>query len=109
MGPFFPRTSNMQWVMLIALSVITVGVLVLALVKFWDRRFVSTLNYKKDFPIMFTFLGFPLANTLFCVIGGYMEVLWLVILAELLLLLGWCGIYILNKKFFLKNEVLQTS
>lgn len=109
MGPFFSRTSNMQWVMLIALSVISVGILVLALVKFWDRRFVSSLNYKKDFPIMFTFLGFPLANTLFCVIGGYMEVLWLVVLAELLLLLGWCGIYILNKKFFLRNEVFPTS
>ena len=109
MGPFFPRTSNMQWVMLIALSVITVGILVLAFVKFWDRRFVSSLNYRIDFPIMFTFLGFPLINTLFCVIGGYMEVLWLVVLAELLLLLGWCGIYILNKKFFLRNEVFPTS
>jgi hypothetical protein len=38
-----------------------------------------------------------------------MEVLWLVVLAELLLLLGWCGIYILNKKFFLRNEVFPTS
>lgn len=109
MGPFFHRTSNMQWVMLIALSVITVGVLVLAFVKFWDRRFVRPLNYRKDFPIAFTLLGFPLANTLFCVIGGYMEVLWLVVLAELLLLLGWCGIYILNKKFFLRNEVFPKS
>lgn len=100
MGPFFTRTSNMQWVMLISLSVISVGILVLAFVKFWDRRFVSSLNYKKDFPIMFTFLGFPLINTLFCVIGGYMEILWLVVLAELLLLLGWGEIYILNKKYF---------
>ncbi len=109
MGPFFPRTSNMQWVMLIALSVITVGVLLLAFVKFWDRRFVRSLNYRKDFPIMFTFLGIPLVNTIFCIIGGYTQVLWLVVLAELLLLLGWCGIYILNKKFFLRNEVFPTS
>jgi hypothetical protein len=108
MGPFFPRTSNMQWVMLIALSVITMGVLVLAFVKFWDHRFVSSLNYKKDFPIMFTFLGIPLVNTIFCIIGGYTQVLWLVVLAELLLLIGWCGIYILNKKFFLRNEVFPT-
>ncbi len=109
MGPFFTRTSNMQWVMLVSLSVISLGILVLAFVKFWDRRFVSSLNYRKDFPIMFTFLGFPLINTLFCVIGGYMEVLWLVVLAELLLLLGWYGIYILSKKFFLRNEVFPTS
>ncbi len=104
MAPFFPRTSNMQWVMLIALSVITVGVLVLTFVKFWDRRFVSSLNYKKDFPIMFTFVGIPLANTIFCIIGGYTQVLWLVVLAEVLLLLGWFGIYSLNKKFFLRKR-----
>lgn len=103
MGPFFTRTSNMQWVMLISLSLISVGILVLALVRYWDGRFVSSLDYRKDFPIMFTFLGFPFANTLFCIIGGYMEVLWLVILAELLLLLSWIGIYILNKKQFPKE------
>ncbi len=109
MAPFFPRTSNMQWVMLIALSIITVGVLVLAFVKFWDRRFVSSLNYKKDFPVMFTFLGFPLANTIFCIIGGYTQILWLVVLAEVLLLLGWFGIYSLNIKFFKGKEVLPTK
>jgi hypothetical protein len=98
MGPLFARTSNMQWVMLISLSVISVGILVLAFVKFWDGRFVSSLNYKKDFPIMFTFLGFPLINTLFCIIGGYTEILWLVVLAQVLLLLGWSGIYSLSKK-----------
>lgn len=103
MGPFFNRTSNMQWVMLVFLSVISLGIFVLAFIKYWDRRFVSSLNFRKDFPIMFTFLGFPLINTLFCIFGGYMEVLWLVVLAELLLLIGWCGIYILNKKFFLRN------
>lgn len=93
--------------MLVSLSDISLGILVLAFVKFWGRRFVSSLNYKKDFPIMFTFLGFHLTNTLFCVIGGYMEVLWLVVLAELLLLLGWCGIYMLNKKFFLEMKYSQ--
>lgn len=103
MGPFFNRTSDMQWVMLVSLSVISVGILALAFVKFWDRRVVSSLNYKKDFPIMFTFLGFPLANTLFCVIGGYMEILWLVVLAQVLLLLGWSGIYILSKKLLHKE------
>lgn len=98
MGPFFTRTSNMQWVMLVTLSVISAGILVLAFVKYWDRTVVSSLNYKKDFPILFTFLGFPLANTLFCVIGGYTEILWLVVLAELVLVLGWSAIYILSKK-----------
>ena len=107
MGPFFPRTSNMQWVMLIALSVITVGVLLLAFVKFWDRRFVSSLNYRKDFPIMFTFLGIPLVNTIFCIIGGYTQVLWLVVLAQVLLLLGWFVIYSLNQKFFLKKDTIK--
>jgi len=108
MGPFFTRTSNMQWVMLISLTVISVGILVLAFVKFWDGRVVSSLNYRKDFPIMFTFLGFPLVNTLFCIIGGYTEVLWLVVLAELLLLLGWIRIYTLSKKA-IPNESLTTN
>jgi hypothetical protein len=103
MGPFFNRTTDMQWVMLVSLSVVSVGILALAFVKFWDRRVVNSLNYKKDFPIMFTFLGFPLANTLFCVIGGYMEILWLVVLAQVLLLLGWSGIYILSKKLLPKE------
>lgn len=71
---------------------------VLAFVKFWDRKVVSSLNYRKDFPIMFTFLGFPLVNTLLCIIGGYKEVLWFVVLAEFLLLLAWSGIYTLSKK-----------
>ncbi|HEX2925779.1 MAG TPA: carotenoid biosynthesis protein, partial [Ruminiclostridium sp.] len=98
MGPFFARTSNMQWVTLISLSVISVGILVLAFVKFWDRKVISSMDYKKDFPIMFTFLGFPLVNTLFCIIGGYMKILWLVVLAQVLLLLCWGGIHILSKK-----------
>lgn len=98
MGPFFARTSNMQWVMLITLSVISVGILVLAFVKFWDRKVISSMDYKNDFPIMFTFLGFPLVNTLFCIIGGYMQILWLVVLAQVLLLLCWGGICILSKK-----------
>jgi hypothetical protein len=103
MGPFFSRASNMQWVMLISLSVISVGVLVLAFVKFWDRKVISSMDYKKDFPIMFTFLGFPLVNTIFCIIGGYMQILWLVVLAQVLLLLCWIGIHILSKKVILKK------
>lgn len=47
---------------------------------------------------MFTFVGFPLVNTIFCIIGGFTEVLWLVALAQILLLLGWIGIYIMGKK-----------
>jgi len=109
MGPFFTRTSNMQWVMLISLSLISVGILVLALVKYWDGRFVSSLDYRKDFPIMFTFLGFPFANTLFCIIGGYMEVLWLVVLAQVLLLSGWSAIYIFSKKSFKMKASKQIS
>ncbi len=107
MAPFFPRASNMQWVMLISLIVISVGVLVLAFVKFWDRKVISSMNYKKDFPIMFTFLGFPLANTLFCIIGGYTQILWLVVLAQVLLLLGWFGIHTLSKKVIPPKEALQ--
>ncbi len=109
MGPFFTRTSDMQWVMLIALSIISVGILVLAFVKFWDRKFVRSLDYRKDFPIMFTFLGFPLANTIFCIIGGYMEILWLVVLAQVLLLSGWSCIYILSKKSFTIKASKQVS
>ncbi|WP_342570097.1 carotenoid biosynthesis protein [Paenibacillus sp. FSL R5-0749] len=98
MGPFFERTSNMQWVMLITLSVITIGILTLAFIKFWDRKVNYSITPKKDFPIMFTFVGFPLVNTIFCIIGGYTEVLWLVALAQIFLLLGWIGIYIMGKK-----------
>ncbi|BCJ98896.1 carotenoid biosynthesis protein [Anaerocolumna chitinilytica] len=98
MGPFFARTSNMQWVMLISLSVISVGILVLAFVKFWDRKVLRSMDYKNDFPIMFTFLGFPMVNTIFCIIGGYWKILWLVVLAQVLLLLCWGGIRILSKK-----------
>jgi hypothetical protein len=103
MAPFFPRTSNMQWVMLIALTIISMGILVLTLTKFWDRKVISSMDYKNDFPIMFTFLGFPLVNTIFCIIGGYMQVLWLVVLAQVLLLLCWIGIHILSKKVILKK------
>jgi hypothetical protein len=98
MGPFFERTSNMQWVNLIALSVITIGVLALAFLKFWDRKVNYSITPKKDFPIMFTFLGFPLVNTIFCLIGGYTEVLWLVVLAQIVLMLAWIGIYMMGKK-----------
>lgn len=93
----------MQWVMLIALTIISVGILVLTLTKLWDRKVISSMDYKNDFPIMFTFLGFPLVNTIFCIIGGYMQVLWLVVLAQVLLLLCWIGIRILSKKVILKK------
>ncbi|SDO83205.1 Protein of unknown function [Streptococcus equinus] len=98
MGPFFDRTSNMQWVMLIALTLISVAVLVLALVKYWNGKVNYSWNAKKDFPIMFTFVGFPLVNTIFCIIGGYTEVLWLVVLAEILLFLAWFVVSKLGKK-----------
>ncbi|WP_242842216.1 hypothetical protein [Lacrimispora aerotolerans] len=90
--------------MLVSLTAISVVILALAFFKCWDRKVISSLNFKKDFPIMFTFLGFPLANTLFCIFGGYMEILWLVVLAQVLLLLGWSGIYILSKKA-IQNEI----
>lgn len=47
---------------------------------------------------MFTFVGFPLVNTIFCLIGGFTEVLWLVVLAQIVLLLAWIGIYRMGKK-----------
>lgn len=47
---------------------------------------------------MFTFLGFPLVNTIFCLIGGFTEVLWLVVLAQIILMLAWIGIYKMGKK-----------
>lgn len=47
---------------------------------------------------MFTFLGFPLVNTIFCLIGGYTEVLWLVVLAQIVLMLAWIGISRMGKK-----------
>ncbi|WP_218821629.1 hypothetical protein [Saccharibacillus sp. O23] len=98
MGPFFPRTSDMQWVMLIALSAVSAGMLALAFFKFWDGKVRDSFDARKDFPILFTFLGFPLANTVFCLIGGYTQILWLVVLAQILLILAWIGIRRMSRK-----------
>lgn len=97
-GPFFDRTSNMQWVTLIALTTVSVGVLVLAITKYWDRKVLRSWDYKKDFPVMFTFVGFPIVNTFFCILGGFTEILWLVILAQALLLAAWLWIYKVGKR-----------
>lgn len=98
MGPFFDRTSNMQWVMLIALTLISVAVLVLAITKYWDHKALRSWDYKKDFPVMFTFVGFPIVNTFFCILGGFTEILWLVLLAQALLLAAWLWIYKVGKR-----------
>jgi len=70
----------------------------------WRGRMKYLITLKEDMPVFVVIGGFHLADIFFTLAGGYVEVLWLVILASVIhwVLLGW--IYAAGRKVKVPNE-----
>ncbi len=103
--PLAAQGSPSEWVMLGIVMV--VSVLLLAI--FWRGRMIGRLSLQEDFPVFFTLGGFPIINLIFCILGGFWQILWLVLLAGVVMwaLLG--GIYWAGTKVPLLTEKTAQS
>jgi hypothetical protein len=93
LGPFFPKGSNAEWVML-AFQLVFPLVLLAVL---WRGRMKSPISLQGDLPIFAVIVLFHLSDIIFTIAGGFNSILWLVVLASLVhfALLGW--IYLSGK------------
>ena len=87
--PLASKGSSAEWVML-AFHLLFPSLL---LVYFRRGRMKSSLSLKDDFPVFVVPLAFHLSDILFALVGGYIEVLWLVLLASVVHLALVGGIY----------------
>ncbi len=86
LGPFSPKGSQAEWVMLwfhLILPTILLAV-------FWRGRMKQVVTLKNDLPIFAIIILFHLADILFAVSAGFTEILWLILSASLvhIILLG---------------------
>ncbi|NMC47742.1 MAG: hypothetical protein GYA52_13025 [Chloroflexi bacterium] len=88
MGPFFQKGQSIEWVML-AFHLLVPCVLLIFL---WRGKMTSRFTVN-DLPIFIVPTALHLSDILFTVLGGYMEILWIVLLASVLqtafLLFAW--------------------
>jgi hypothetical protein len=94
MWPFFKRGGFSEWITLIA--VLVIPILLLAI--FWRGRMKESLHIKGNFPVLFILLGFPIVNLIFCIAGGFWQILWLVLSAGVLSWLFVAAIYAMGRR-----------
>jgi hypothetical protein len=87
-GPFFQKGQSIEWVMPHSTFSIPCVLLIFLMAGKNDQPF--TVN---DLPIFIVPTALHLSDILFTVLGGYMEILWIVLLASVLqtafLLFAW--------------------
>ena len=79
LGPFFAKGSKSEWVML-AFHLIFPTIL---LVIFWRGRMKQPITLIADLPVFVVIGVMHLSDILFTVAGGYLEILWLILLVSL--------------------------
>jgi hypothetical protein len=82
LAPIGAKGNNAEWIML-AFHLVFPAVL---LAVFWRGRMKAPVTFKEDYGVFAVFFLIPLSNILFAVLGGFTQVLWLVILSSLLVL-----------------------
>jgi len=94
LAPFFGKGSSGEWIMLGFHLVFPLFLLVI----FWGGLMKYPLSLKEDLPVFAVIGLFHLSDILFTLVGGYTEILWLVLLASAVhwALLGW--IYAAGRK-----------
>jgi hypothetical protein len=94
LAPIFNKGSVGEWIMLAFHLVFPL----LLLAIFWHGRMLKPLSFKEDLPVFLVIFLFHLSDILFALVGGYFEILWLVLLASVVhwTLLGW--IYLSGRK-----------
>jgi hypothetical protein len=78
LAPFGAKGTNTEWIMLAFHFIFPT----LLLLFFWRGRMKARITLKEDFPIFAVIILFHLADIVACIIGGFSEVLWLVLLAS---------------------------
>jgi hypothetical protein len=79
LAPFFSKGSNAEWVMLAFHLVFPTALLIIL----WRGRDASALSIRDDLPIFAVPVLFHLLDILFAVIGGFMNVLPLILAASI--------------------------
>jgi hypothetical protein len=92
--PFFAPGGVNEWVMLAVLLVVPVALLAL----FWRGRMTARLSLTQDFPVFFVIGGFPLVNLLFCLAGGFTQILWLVALSCCVMWAALAVVYVAGRR-----------
>jgi hypothetical protein len=100
LAPFFAKGSVGEWIMLgfhLLLPMLLLGI-------FWRGRMKYPVTLKEDLPIFAVIVLFHLSDILFTIVGGYTEVLWLILLASAVhwVLFGW--IYLAGRKVNMPEE-----
>jgi hypothetical protein len=90
----WPTASVSQWYILAAAFVVP---LVLFAV-FWRGRFTATVSVRDDGPLLAVLVGVPVAEVVFCLAGGYTQILWLVGASALAMLVLVGGVYLLASR-----------
>jgi hypothetical protein len=103
LAPIFAKGGNGEWIML----AFHLFFPIFLLAAFWRGRMKFSLSLKEDLPIFIVIGLFHLSDILFTVVGGYKEILWLVLLASAIhwLLLGL--IYLAGRKRKVPAEEFQ--
>jgi len=78
LAPFFTKGSNGEWIMLGFHLIFPI----LLLAVFWRGRMKSPITLKDDFPIFAVIVFFHLSDILFTIAGGFLDVLWLILLTS---------------------------
>ena len=92
--PLYARGSVAEWIML----AVFIALPVLMLLVFWRGRMLEGMSFRKDYPVFLVLIGFPVINIIFCLIGGYFGVLWLVSLAAAVLALMVMSVYLFGRR-----------
>jgi len=78
LGPFFQKGSSIEWVMLAFHLIIPMALLIFL----WGGRMNEPFT-KDDLPIFLVPIVLHLSDIFFTIIGGFYEILWIVILASI--------------------------
>ena len=77
LGPFFQKGQPIEWIMLAVHLVVPM----LLLIFLWRGKMTSPFT-RDDLPIFMVPTVLHLSDILFTIIGGYYEILWIVLLAS---------------------------
>lgn len=98
--PVFQKGSNSEWFMLAFHLLVPSALLIFV----WRGRMTAPIT-KNDLPIFVFPIILHLSDILFTLIGGYTEILWLVILASVLQIAFLAYVYLNNRKRFSRGAV----
>jgi hypothetical protein len=95
LGPFFQKGSQAEWIMLAFHLLVPAAILIFI----WRGHLKSPFT-RDDLPIFVFPITLHLSDILFTIIGGYTEILWLVLLSSAIQIGFLAYVYLINRKHF---------